>query len=149
MNDADDCKCFMCTFRRSLDEPMPTGQAQEPVTIPDSSQAIQENLMLAQTVDLLTMSLERAYNCNEEGVAAGIRRALDLVLPAPVESVRPTPGTANEGQAEPADTAPAAARSANAPLSDDVMDELPPALRSLFSALTAFGADVQVIRFPK
>lgn len=149
MNDVDDCNCFLCKFRRSLDEPLPAEQAQEPVSIPDNFQAAQENLMLAQTIDLMTISMERAYNCNEVNVAAGIRRALDLVLPAPVESVRPTPGTANEGQGEPADTAPAAARSANAPLTDDLMDQLPPALRSLFSALTAFGADVQVMRFPK
>lgn len=149
MNDADDCKCFLCTFRRSLDEPMPAEQAQEPVTIPDSSQAIQENLMLAQTVDLLTMSLERAYNCNEEGVAAGIRRALDLVLPeAPA---RPTPGTANEGQTEPADTAPAAARSANAPLQTEPSDfyGLPKDIDALAKSLSdTLGCEVKVVRFP-
>lgn len=143
----DDCNCSGCQLRRRMEAArlLSTMQPEEPVTVPTSFEAAQENLVLAQTVDLLTMSLERAYNCNEENVAVGIRRTLEQLL-----DTKGSVGTANETPADPAEgTADAAARSANAPLSDDVMDELPPALRSLFSALTAFGADVQVMRFPK
>lgn len=130
MNDADDCNCFLCQFRRSLAEPMPVEEP-EALTVPNQDAydvAMTANLR-AQTISLLTDSLVKLDNMNARAQADGVRRALDELLPqAPVTS---------SGETAPNTEAPTV----------DEFEGVPDELKHYILALRARGIHCGVYKF--
>lgn len=132
----DNCNCFLCQIRKELEaeltdlESSNIGEAQgsSALSIEEDMNAAQVNLTLATTVDLLTQSLQRADEMNDQGTVAGIRRALAKILPPAEEPV--------------AATAPAE------PTSEGL--DIPAEIDAMAKALAEqLGCEVRVFGFPK